>query len=113
MLHHGILMAINNSVLISVTPTQSLVSNLAFSIPFPHLPPAQQLRLFYLAGETLFSDRQALLAEFLSSSNYRLGNYWALYPNEKGKTNIRSNASNIKDVNVLHQRACRRLYRCH
>lgn len=45
MLRHGILIAwsgyaINNSVLISVTPTQSLVSNLAFSFPFPHLPPA-------------------------------------------------------------------------
>lgn len=89
MLHHGILMAwsayaINNSVLISVTPTQSLVSNLAFSFPFPHLPPAQQL-LFYLARETLFSDRQASPAEFLSSSNYRLCNYWALYPCEKVK----------------------------
>lgn len=118
MLHHGILMAqsayaINNSVLISVTPTQSLVSNLAFSFSFSHFPPAQQLRLFYLARETLFSDRQALLAEFVSSSNYRLCNYWALYPNEKGKTNIPSKASNSKDVKVLHQRACRRFYRCH
>lgn len=79
MLHHGILMAwsacaINNSVLISVTSTWSLVSNLAFSFPFPHLPPAQELLLFYLARETLFSDRQALPAEFLSSSNYRLHN---------------------------------------
>lgn len=58
MLHHGILMAwsayaINNSVLISVTPTQSLISNLALSFPFPHLPPAQQL-FFYLARETVF-----------------------------------------------------------
>lgn len=74
MLHHGILMAwsayvINNSVLISVTPTQSLVA--FFS---PHLPPAQQLHLFYLPRETLFSDRQALPAEFLSSSNYKLCN---------------------------------------
>lgn len=118
MLHHGILMAwsayaINNNVLISVTPTQSLVSNLAFSLLFLHLPPAQQLCLFYLARGTLFSDRQASPAEFVSSSNYRLCNYWALYPNEKGKTNIHSKASNMKDVNVLHRRACGRPCRCH
>lgn len=113
LLQNGILMAhsayaINNSVLISVTPTQSPVNNLAFS--FPHLTPAC---LFYLARETLFSYKQTLLAEFLSISNYRLCNYCALYPDEKGKTNVHSKASNIKDVNVLHQRAFRILYRCH
>lgn len=53
--------AINNRVLISVTPTESLVSNLAFS--FPHLTPAQHVCLFYLARETLFSYKQTLLAE--------------------------------------------------
>lgn len=98
--------AVNNTLLISAALTQSLVSNAAAS--FPHLTTAQ---LFW--QETVFSYKETLLGEVLSISNYRLCNYCALYPDEKSKTSVRSEASNIKDVNILHQRACRVLYRCH